>query len=74
MALPLGLLGIALGLAMLLNLKISGLSIYRTLIFLPSLVPAAASAMLWLWLFNAKLGLINIALRASWHYQIRPTG
>jgi multiple sugar transport system permease protein len=63
MALPLGML-VSLGLAMLLNLKISGLSIYRAAIFLPSLVPAAASAMLWLWLFNAKLGLINVFLRA----------
>ena len=44
MALPLGML-VSLGLAMLLNLKISGLSIYRAAIFLPSLVPAAASAM-----------------------------
>lgn len=63
MALPLGMI-VALGVAMLLNLKIRGLSIYRTIIFLPSLVPAVASAMLWLWLFNTKLGLINTALRA----------
>ena len=63
MALPLGLIA-ALGMAMLLNLKIRGQSIYSTIIFLPSLVPAAASAMLWLWLFNAKLGLINVVLRA----------
>jgi multiple sugar transport system permease protein len=63
MALPLGLIA-ALLMAMLLNLKIGGQSIYRTIIFLPSLVPAAASAMLWLWLFNTKLGLINIALHA----------
>jgi multiple sugar transport system permease protein len=63
MALPLGTL-IALGAAMLLNLKISGLAIYRTMIFLPSLVPTVASAMLWLWLFNAKLGLINLWLSA----------
>ncbi|MGD0462130.1 MAG: sugar ABC transporter permease [Tepidisphaeraceae bacterium] len=62
MALPLGMI-VALGVAMLLNLKIRGLSIYRTIIFLPSLVPAVASAMLWLWLFNTKLGLINTALR-----------
>jgi multiple sugar transport system permease protein len=63
MALPLGLI-VALALAMLLNMKLRGQSIYRTIIFLPSLVPAVASAMLWLWLFNAKLGLINTALRA----------
>ena len=62
LALPLGLV-VALGLALLLNQKVRGLSIYRTIIFLPSLVPAVASAMLWLWLLNDKLGLINIALR-----------
>ncbi|HEX4055793.1 MAG TPA: sugar ABC transporter permease [Tepidisphaeraceae bacterium] len=62
MALPLGMI-VALGVAMLLNLKIRGLSIYRTIIFLPSLVPTIASAVLWLWLFNSKLGLINTALR-----------
>jgi len=62
-ALPLGMLA-ALGVAMLLNSKIRGVSIYRTIVFLPSLVPMVASAMLWLWLFNAKLGLINTALSA----------
>jgi multiple sugar transport system permease protein len=61
MALPMGLL-VSLGLAMLLNVKIPGQAIFRTIIFLPSLVPIVASAMLWLWLFNARLGLINTAL------------
>jgi multiple sugar transport system permease protein len=58
MALPAGML-VSLGLALLLNTNIQGQSIYRTIIFLPSLVPIVASAMLWLWLFNARLGLIN---------------
>jgi multiple sugar transport system permease protein len=61
-SLPIGLI-IALGVAMLLNLKIRGQAFYRTIVFLPSLVPTVASAMIWLWLFNAKLGLINTALR-----------
>ena len=52
----------ALALAMLLNAKVRGQSIYRTMIFLPSLVPAVASAMIWLWIFNTKLGLINLML------------
>ncbi len=60
-ALPLGMI-IALVCAMLLNVKMRGQAIYRTIVFLPSLVPAVASAMLWLWLFNSKLGLINKAL------------
>jgi multiple sugar transport system permease protein len=62
MALPAGLL-ISLGLALLLNVSIPGQSIFRTIIFIPSLVPVVASAMLWLWLFNARLGLINTLLK-----------
>ena len=62
LALPLGMI-LALSLSMLLNVRIRGQSIYRTVIFLPSLVPAVALAMIWLWLYNPKLGLINLGLR-----------
>jgi len=62
MALPLGLI-MSLSAALMLNVKTRGQSVYRTIIFLPSLVPAVASAMLWLWLFNGQLGLINLVLR-----------
>lgn len=58
MALPAGVL-FSLGLALMLNADIRGQAIYRTIIFLPSLIPAAAAAMLWLWLFNSRLGLLN---------------
>ena len=61
MALPAGLM-VSLGLAMLLNVEVPGRALWRTIIFLPSLVPIVASAMLWMWLFNAKLGLVNVAL------------
>src|SRR5688572_29615827 len=61
LALPAGLF-VSLGLALMLNAKIRGQSVYRTIIFLPSLVPTVAAAMLWLWLFNSRLGLINTAL------------
>jgi multiple sugar transport system permease protein len=61
LALPLGTV-ISLAIAMLLNARIRGQSIYRTLIFLPALVPIVASAMIWLWLFNTRLGLINLVL------------
>jgi multiple sugar transport system permease protein len=58
MALPAGML-VSLGLALLLNAKVWGQGMFRTIIFLPSLIPAVASAMLWLWMFNSKLGLLN---------------
>jgi multiple sugar transport system permease protein len=60
-ALPLG-LAAALGLAMLLNQKVRGINVYRTIYYLPSLVPTVASAILWLWLFNPEIGLINTVL------------
>jgi multiple sugar transport system permease protein len=58
MALPAGLL-VSLGLALLLNVEIPGRAIWRTIIFMPSLVPVVASAMVWMWLLNPRLGLIN---------------
>ncbi|MEO6436573.1 MAG: sugar ABC transporter permease [Tepidisphaeraceae bacterium] len=61
LALPAG-MGVSLGLAILLNQPIKSQAVYRAIIFLPSLVPIAASAMIWFWLFNTKLGLINYAL------------
>lgn len=61
MALPLSALA-ALGLALLLNTKIRGLAVYRTIFFLPSLVPLVSLAVLWLWMFNGQTGLVNVAL------------
>ncbi len=49
----------ALAIAMLLNKKVKGLSVYRTIYFLPTLVPAVAATLLWMWLLNAQYGLIN---------------
>jgi multiple sugar transport system permease protein len=45
--------------AFLLNLRVRGLSIYRTMLFLPVMTPAVASAMTWVWILNPKHGLIN---------------
>ncbi|MFC4811668.1 carbohydrate ABC transporter permease [Paenibacillus sp. GCM10023250] len=49
-------------LALLLNMNVKGRSMFRTIIYLPSIVPAVASSMIWLWLLNPDLGLINTAL------------
>jgi len=47
------------GLALLLNMKIKGQGIYRTLFFIPSLVPPVATTIIWLWLLNPQFGLVN---------------
>lgn len=49
-------------LAMMLNVKVKGMSMYRTFFFLPTLVPHVALAVLWLWLLNPQYGLINSIL------------
>jgi len=54
-------------LAVLLNQSVPGRPIFRTIIFLPSLVPAVAAAMLWLWVLNGKQGLLNVVLTPLLH-------
>ncbi|WP_255452142.1 ABC-type sugar transport system, permease component [Sporosarcina sp. ANT_H38] len=46
-------------LAMALNMKVKGMGIYRTIFFLPTLVPHVALAVLWMWLLNPGFGLVN---------------
>ncbi|MYA94327.1 MAG: sugar ABC transporter permease, partial [Chloroflexi bacterium] len=60
---PLGLV-FAFFLASLINNKFRGVAIFRTIYFLPSIVPAVANAILWAWLFNTEFGLINFVIRA----------
>jgi multiple sugar transport system permease protein len=55
---PLGIAG-SLALALLLNQKVRGIPVFRCLCYMPSLVPAVASAILWQWAFNADHGFIN---------------
>ncbi len=50
--------------AVLLNKKIKGVSVYRTIYFLPMVAAPAAIAMVWRWLFNSDYGLINYLLSA----------
>jgi multiple sugar transport system permease protein len=56
-------LGLAFGIALLLNTKIPRMAFFRTLYYLPSIVPAVASAVLWVWIFNSEFGLLNLVLR-----------
>ncbi|MBT3270649.1 extracellular solute-binding protein [Candidatus Poribacteria bacterium] len=59
---PLG-MAVGLGLAMLLNTEVKGIAVYRTIFYLPAIVPVVASSVLWIWVFNPESGLLNSALR-----------
>ena len=58
---PVGLV-FAFFLALLINTQIRGIAIFRTIYFLPSIVPAVAAALLWAWIFNTEFGLLNAGL------------
>lgn len=62
--LPIG-MAVGLALAMLLNTQVRGMSVYRTLFFLPAIMPVVAASVLWIWVFNAQNGLMNWMLDAS---------
>jgi ABC-type sugar transport system permease subunit/ABC-type glycerol-3-phosphate transport system substrate-binding protein len=60
---PIG-MALSLSIALLLNLKVRGIAVWRTFFFLPSIVPAVASSLLWIWIFNPNVGLMNNVLAA----------
>jgi multiple sugar transport system permease protein len=51
--------GGALTLALALNQKIRGLSVYRSIYFLPTVCSTVAVAAIWKWLYEPQFGLIN---------------
>jgi multiple sugar transport system permease protein len=63
MSVPLYLVA-GLGLSLLLNLKIKGIGVFRTILFLPSILPAVATAVLFVTLLNPELGVVNQILRS----------
>jgi multiple sugar transport system permease protein len=58
---PLGMFT-GLAVALLLNLKIRGMAVWRTFFYLPAIVPMVASSILWIWILNANGGFINKVL------------
>jgi multiple sugar transport system permease protein len=73
-------LGMATGLAiaMLLNMKVKGMTWYRTAFYIPSIVPAIASAVLWQWVLagDPNKGLLNALWKVTltdW-FHISPPG
>ncbi|MCX6343513.1 MAG: sugar ABC transporter permease [Armatimonadetes bacterium] len=60
-AIPSGIIaGVAL--ALLLNMELKGISVYRTIFFIPSIVPVVATSVVFVWILNPNSGLVNSIL------------
>ena len=57
-AVPLSVVG-ALGLAVLLNQRLKAVGLFRTVFFIPSVVPVVATAIMWKLIFNRDAGILN---------------
>ncbi|WP_420810674.1 carbohydrate ABC transporter permease [Jiangella asiatica] len=64
LAVPLTLV-VGFGVALLLNQTVRARGFFRTLFYLPVLVPSVASAILWTWIYNPDLGLLNSLLESA---------
>ena len=60
-AVPLGVI-VGILLALLLNTKSRFRPLFRTIFYLPSILPVVATAIVWLWMFNPRAGIINYLL------------
>ncbi len=58
---PLSLAG-SLSLALILNRRVRGVSIFRTLFYLPELTPLVATSLIWAWVLNTHFGILNYLL------------
>jgi len=61
LGIPLGMI-VGLGIALLLNQEVKGMAVYRTFFYLPSVMPAVAASILWIWIFNPNQGVLNSLL------------
>lgn len=61
-SIPLSLI-LALTIALLLNIKIKGRALFRSIFFLPSVLPQVAATMIWIWILNPMTGYLNRFLR-----------
>ncbi len=52
----------AIGLALLLNMKVKGQAFYRTVFYIPSIVPLVASCLIFVWIFEPSFGIVNSIL------------
>ncbi len=51
-----------LSLALLMNQRVPGIAIFRTIFYLPSVLSGVAFVVVWMWIFHPEAGLLNVAL------------
>lgn len=62
LSVPLGIV-FSLLLALMLNQQVPGLGVFRTLFFLPSILPPVAVTLLFVWILNPQFGVLNYIIR-----------
>lgn len=60
---PLGII-VGLSIALLLNADVKGIAVYRTMFYMPSIVPIVAGSILWSWIFNPNFGILTSVVEA----------
>jgi multiple sugar transport system permease protein len=54
---------VSFGLALLLNQRVRARGLFRAALFLPVIMPLAASSVIWMWLFQPDFGVVNFVIR-----------
>ncbi len=70
---PVG-IAIATLIAILLNEKVRGLPLFRTLFFLPYITALTAAAAVWKWIYNPEFGLLNALIGTKIDWLSNPEG
>ena len=71
LGIPIGIFG-SLAVALLLNQKLRGVTVFRTIYFVPSICSGVAVALLWRWIYNPEYGLLNSFLMKFIHFKEPP--
>ena len=50
---------VGVALALLLNLNVKGIAVFRTIFYLPSIVPTVAMTSIFMWILNPQVGMVN---------------
>ena len=57
--------GLGVALALLLNRAVAGINLFRGILLFPYMVPTVVIALIWRWMFNPELGIVNAMLRGA---------